>query len=41
MGKALGLNPEEVEWHVQEIIQQSRSAMDPESGVQPVAPEAL
>lgn len=41
MGKALGLNPEEVEWHVQEIIQQSRSALDPESGVQPVAPEAL
>ncbi|MFJ9563936.1 DUF1003 domain-containing protein [Streptomyces fuscichromogenes] len=41
MGKALGLNPQEVEWHVQEIIQQSRRAMDPASGVRPVAPEAL
>jgi uncharacterized membrane protein len=40
-GKALGLNPEEIERHVQEIIQQSRSAMEPGSGVEPVDPEAL
>ncbi|MEV7387421.1 DUF1003 domain-containing protein [Streptomyces sp. NPDC091215] len=40
MGKALGLDPEQVEWHVQEILRQSRSAMDPESGVEPVTPEA-
>ncbi|MFE2068944.1 DUF1003 domain-containing protein [Streptomyces sp. NPDC059467] len=40
MGKALGLDPEQVERHVQEILRQSRSAMDPESGVEPVAPEA-
>ncbi|MFJ9711460.1 DUF1003 domain-containing protein [Streptomyces sp. NPDC101234] len=40
MGKALGLDPEQVEWHVQEILRQSRRAMDPESGVEPVTPEA-
>ncbi|MEU9343184.1 DUF1003 domain-containing protein [Streptomyces sp. NPDC048278] len=41
MGMALGLDPEDVEGHVQEIVRQSRRAMDPESGVRPVAPEAL
>ncbi|MFD8725699.1 DUF1003 domain-containing protein [Streptomyces sp. NPDC059629] len=40
MGKALGLDPEQVEWHVQEILQQSRSAMNPEPGGEPVTPEA-
>lgn len=40
-GKALGLNPEEIERHVQETIRQSRRAMDSEAGVQPVEPEAL
>ncbi|MEU8691360.1 DUF1003 domain-containing protein [Streptomyces sp. NPDC048665] len=41
IGKALGMDPEEIERHVQEIIQQSRSAMDPGSEVQPVDPETL
>lgn len=41
IGKALGLNPQEIELHVQEIIQQSKSAMEPGSGVPPVAPDAL
>ncbi|MEU9450085.1 DUF1003 domain-containing protein [Streptomyces sp. NPDC048277] len=41
MGRALGLDPAEVEWHVQEIIRRSRTATDPESGVRPGAPEAL
>ncbi|WP_406431234.1 DUF1003 domain-containing protein [Streptomyces sp. NBC_00631] len=41
IGKALGLNPQEIELHVQEIIQQSRSAMEPGSGVPPVAPDTL
>ncbi|MFF3461740.1 DUF1003 domain-containing protein [Streptomyces sp. NPDC002619] len=40
-GKALGLNPREIERHVQETIQQSRSAMDLGSGGQPVDPETL
>jgi hypothetical protein len=41
IGKSLGLNPQEIELHVQEIIQQSKSAMEPGSGVPPVAPDAL
>ncbi|MGW2959314.1 DUF1003 domain-containing protein [Streptomyces sp. NPDC001220] len=41
IGKALGLNPQEIELHVQEIVRQSRIAMEPGSGVAPVAPDAL
>ncbi|MER7693302.1 DUF1003 domain-containing protein [Streptomyces sp. NPDC097610] len=41
IGKALGLNPQEIELHVQEVIQQSKSAMEPGSGVPPVAPDTL
>ncbi|MBW8793210.1 MAG: DUF1003 domain-containing protein [Streptomyces sp.] len=40
-GKALGLNPQEIELHVQEIIRQSRSALESGSDVPPVAPDSL
>ncbi|MFG2958426.1 DUF1003 domain-containing protein [Streptomyces sp. NPDC048291] len=41
IGEALGLNPQEIELHVQEIIKQSRSALEPGSSVPSVAPDSL
>jgi uncharacterized membrane protein len=41
IGKALGLDPAEIERHVQEIILQSRKEIDPASGAKPVDPQSL
>ncbi|MEV5960036.1 DUF1003 domain-containing protein [Streptomyces sp. NPDC051987] len=41
IGKALGLNPQDIERHVQEVVKQSRSAMESGSDVPPVAPDSL
>jgi uncharacterized membrane protein len=41
IGKALGLDPEEIERHVQEIVSQSRAGMDGASSGAPVDPRTL
>jgi hypothetical protein len=41
IGKALGLDPEQIEQHVQEIIAQSKAGMDVEQRGTPVDPQDL
>ena len=41
IGKALGLDPQEIEQHVQQIIAQSRAGLDVTSRGTPVDPRSL